>query len=715
MYDFDTNLRKRKRASSLVEYQKHNYKENDENRRKSSKFSIHFMIVMCASIITRLLYVNSSDIVVWDEAHFGKFANWYIKQAFYFDVHPPLGKLLITFSGWIFGYKGKFAFESGSTYTDVPILQMRIFCALFGASVAPFIYGTCRNLKYNKTISMTIAMLNVFDNSLISISKFVLLDPILLSFTSMSLYGITRFDIEDTNVPFTKVWFKSLAFTGISLGLVVSVKWVGLFTYAFAGLFIIRQLWSKLPELRYRPGKYIKHFTYRALFLIILPLTIYMLTFYAHFTILRKTGTGDSHMSSRFQANLIGSKIASGAQYVTFQHSIVTLRNRGYGGGLLHSHPQTYPTGSKQGQVTLYNHRDDNNQWIIRKPWGSRDENDENEVKYLQDNDTIRLYHRNGKRNLHSHLIPAPISVYQQEVSVYGNLTVGDQNDHWIVEMDSRDKVTKLTSKFRLRHKSLGCYLGSSGERLPDWGFSQLEVVCTEKKSRRIEWNIEEIIDGTNDSDAQAKARTNTNDKSYSSSHFIEDFIDLNVAMWYGNNALTPKLGKKDILISMPYQWPFLTTGIRMCNWKFGTIKYYLIGNPLVWWTSSVTLIYFLLQLGTSALLNKINGYSLYNDTIYINNGLLLFAGWVLHYLPFFLMGRVTYLHHYFPSLVMSTLMVGHILQNTWRAKNILAIIMTLVTLTSFIFFSPFSYGFVGDSKDMRSRQWLSSWNIFDM
>lgn len=74
-------------------------------------------------------------------------------------------------------------------------------------------------------------------------------------------------------------------------------------------------------------------------------------------------------------------------------------------------------------------------------------------------------------------------------------------------------------------------------------------------------------------------------------SPFFRDFWHLNVAMMTSNNALVPDPDKEDILASLPWQWPWLEVGLRMCGWGDNQVKYYLLGNPIVWWGSSASLI----------------------------------------------------------------------------------------------------------------------------
>ncbi|KAG5458504.1 MAG: MIR motif-containing protein, partial [Olpidium bornovanus] len=245
---------------------------------------------------------------------------------------------------------------------------------------------------------------------------------------------------------------------------------------------------------------YVKHWATRAVCLIAVPAAIYIWSFWLHFLILNMSGPGDAQMSSLFQAGLEGNKFHENPLMIAYG-SKITLKNNGYGGGLLHSHVQAYPSGSKQQQVTCYHHKDSNNNWIVRPPRDAKISQEGDEVQYVKEGDVIRLVHASTGRNLHSHAFKAPVTTSQWEVSAYGNDTVGDSNDYWRVEIvddiyDGRvETVRSLTTRIRLRHVPQGCLLRSHGVNLPQWGFKQAEVVCDKKNdlsSLNNMWNVEQ-------------------------------------------------------------------------------------------------------------------------------------------------------------------------------------------------------------------------------
>jgi dolichyl-phosphate-mannose-protein mannosyltransferase len=73
----------------------------------------------------------------------------YIKGKFFMDVHPPLAKMLIALTGWLAGFDGSFDFkEIGKDYLEpgVPYVAMRMFPAVCGIALAPFMFLTLKVL-----------------------------------------------------------------------------------------------------------------------------------------------------------------------------------------------------------------------------------------------------------------------------------------------------------------------------------------------------------------------------------------------------------------------------------------------------------------------------------------------------------------------------------------------------------------------------------------
>ncbi|OZJ06319.1 hypothetical protein BZG36_00722 [Bifiguratus adelaidae] len=667
------------------------------------------LVLTLISFWTRFYAIGRSNIVVWDEAHFGKFGSHYIKREFYFDVHPPLGKILVGFSGLLAGYNGNFEFKSGEVYPDsVNYTFMRVFSAIFGALMVPLAYETALELKLSRRACLLAACMVLLDTAYLCISRFILLDSMLLFFTCSTLYCLSVFhNLKDE--AFSLDWWIWLAFTGLSLGCVSSVKWVGFFIVALVGLYTIEELWEMFGDLEMPFERYLRHWIARILCLIVLPILVYIFSFALHFAILNHSGPGDAQMSSLFQARLKGNNFDQNPLELAYG-SKVTFKNYGYGGGLLHSHVQSFPTGSEQQQVTCYHYKDNNNDWVVKK---TREASDyiTDDVEFVKNGDTIRLVHDNTGRNLHSHAIKAPVTQSDWEISCYGNETVGDNNDYWIVEVvddiSTKDtsRIRSLTTRMRFRHQQLGCYLSANNVVLPQWGFRQVEVTC-DKRDRPHDthqwWNIEQHWN-----DKLPPAPRNVY-----RSHFFKDFWHLNVAMWVSNNALIPDPDKEDILSSAPTDWPLLLVGLRMCGWGDDQVKFYLLGNPIVWWSSTFALVVFLTVTAAYIIRLRRQIYDMsparWEHFLYV--GKTLFLGWLLHYIPFGIMGRVTYLHHYFPALYFAILMVPFLLDHITmhahkRTRDLIFAIAFFAVISTFLYFSPLAFGVTGPIEKMRGRQ----------
>ncbi|XP_032477470.1 protein O-mannosyl-transferase 2 isoform X3 [Phocoena sinus] len=682
-------------------------------------------LVTLMSFATRFHRLDQPPHICWDETHFGKMGSYYINRTFFFDVHPPLGKMLIGLAGHLSGYDGTFLFQKpGDEYEHHSYLGMRGVrlpdLLLPDSTLGP---RSVRNVTAGSP--GVVAVLCVP-------RRFA--DPLCLPHCTGAVPvppGSAAHGCPPHLWPFSAPWWLWLSLTGVNLAGALGVKFVGLFIILQVGWNTVSDLWHLFGDLSLSMVTVGKHLTARILCLIVLPLALYTATYAVHFMVLNRSGPGDGFFSSAFQARLSGNNLhnASIPEHLAYG-SVITVKSARMAVGYLHSHGHLYPEGigARQQQVTTYLHKDYNNLWIIKKHNTNSDPLDPSlPVEFVRHGDVIRLEHKETSRNLHSHYHEAPLTRKHYQVTGYGINGTGDSNDFWRIEVVNRkfgNRIKVLRSRIRLIHLVTGCVLGSSGKVLPKWGWEQLEVTCTPylKETLNSIWNVEDHIN--------PKLPNISLDVLQPS--FPEIMLEAHMVMIRGNNGLKPKDNE---FTSKPWHWPINYQGLRFSGINDTDFRVYLLGNPVVWWLNLLSIALYLLSGSIFAvalqrgarLPAEVEGLS----QVLLQGGGQLLLGWMMHYFPFFLMGRILYFHHYFPAMLFSSMLTGLLWDILLRLcawslasfslaghVHTLGILSLLLGIAySFYLFHPLAYGMVGPlAQDPRSPmaglRWLESWDF---
>eukprot|EP00117_Sycon_ciliatum_P003691 scpid40617/ scgid8375/ Protein O-mannosyl-transferase 2; Dolichyl-phosphate-mannose--protein mannosyltransferase 2 len=714
----------------------------DSNR--TTYFAGLFLVSVLAAA-TRLYKLDEPPHIAWDETHFGKFASYYINRTFFLDVHPPLGKMAIALAGYQSGYDGTFAFDKPSDpYGNTSYYGMRLFCAACGTLCIPLAYLTVGEMSGSTGASFLTAVWMIFDTGLLTISQYILLDPVLLVFIMFAVLCMAKtqsYHLQHRS--FTVGWWCWLSLTGLSLGCAISVKWVGLFIVLLVGLSTVSELWDVLLDVKNGARVLLGHFAARCVCLISIPISVYILFFLIHFQVLKNSGNGDAFFSSAFQATLDGNSISNCTVPPEIAYgSVITLRNARIAGGLLHSHAHLYPDGigARQQQITVYHHRDENNKWVVRKAHSHTQDTDGSAPEFVSHGDFIRLEHASTRRLLHSHHHKAPLSTKHYQVTGYGFNGTGDMNDVWQVQVGSSGNgspfvspdvgrhIKVLKSRIILVHNISQCALHSSSKQLPKWGWEQKEVSCNPKLRNNIAnmWLVEGHENKHLPNATLETLRPGLLDKMYES----------HVVMAQTNSGFKPKANE---VTSRPWMWPINYQGQVFSGGANNTIRVYLLGNPIIWWSNTVCIVvYVVLAIVYSVVLQR--GVKLDQDFADDCRRSLrcctwMLIGWLLHYIPFYMMGRVLYFHHYFPAFLFNAMLTGTVLDFILRhssrllASNSIAQLSCTVLCTclhagvlsavvaSFTLFHPLSYGMTGErsqhsDSQMHGLHWLPSWEF---
>ncbi len=241
-------------------------------------------ILLVLGIATHFLFFGHPNQTAFDEVHFGKFVSGYYTHEYYFDIHPPLGKLMIAGFGKLFDFKPEFSFANiGDKFPDSKYLALRFLPSLAGALIPAVIFLFALEIGFSRRAAFTAGILIALENALLTQTKFILMDGFLILFGFLALLFYFR---------------KKMILAGVFAGLAISIKWTGL---TFLAIMLI------LETVKIFKTYELERIWRTAIKLILVPIFVYFAIFAVHFTILNKPGPGDAYMSPEFHSkNILG-------------------------------------------------------------------------------------------------------------------------------------------------------------------------------------------------------------------------------------------------------------------------------------------------------------------------------------------------------------------------------------------------------------------------
>ena len=263
------------------------------------------------ALFTRLWQIGRPRAIVFDEVHFRNFVSHYLDGQYFFDIHPPLVKLLLA------GFAGLFGLTPEQVITGEDGALLRIIPALAGAALVPLVYVILRQFGLGRRIAALGGLLVLLDNSLLVESRFVLMDSFLLLFglSMLSCYLMLRKTVGRQRW----VW---LIATAVCAGALVSTKWSGL---AMVAVLVIAWL---VEAVMHRVRWW--HLVIEGMVGIGIVILVYVGSFAIHFTLLHHAGDGDAFMSTRFQSTLVGNANYTETSDTSFGAKFIELNKEMY-------------------------------------------------------------------------------------------------------------------------------------------------------------------------------------------------------------------------------------------------------------------------------------------------------------------------------------------------------------------------------------------------
>lgn len=182
-----------------------------KNTIKSIKYP-ELLGLVVISFVLHFAFLFNPPLVVTDEYHFVNFTESYLKGEYFFDIHPPFGKMVLAGFASVIGLPHTEKIQEASRYPDKKFMWLRIVPALCGVLLVLVVWLIVFKFMHSRIPAFLAGFFVTFDNALLLQSRLVLIDSLLLLMMFLGILFLL-----------SGKWKSS----GVFFGLAGSIKWTG--------------------------------------------------------------------------------------------------------------------------------------------------------------------------------------------------------------------------------------------------------------------------------------------------------------------------------------------------------------------------------------------------------------------------------------------------------------------------------------------------------
>lgn len=210
---------------------------------------------------------------------------------------------------------------------------------------------------------------------------------------------------------------------------------------------------------------------------------------------------------------------------------------------------------------------------------------------------------------------------------------------------------------------------------------------------------------------------------------FMEKFMELQAKMFSSSSEPT----QTHMYSSTPLEWPLLSKGIAYWIDGKSNAQIHLIGNILIWYSGSLSILLYAALLAIYLLRRRRQCYDIDEATWtqFIRCGEILFVGYFVHFLPYFFVEKTLFLHNYLVALIFKIMLLCFVIEHLYiligKALRLqmlskyycIAIVVWLAgVLVVFKWFSVLTYGSLDiggkpvSADDIVPLRWKDTWDF---